>query len=536
MERAAIADDPVDVTRFEFEEFRSFAESANHMLAARKKSEAQFRLLLENSPVATLISDLEGRARFVNNSFVSLFGYSLEEVSTAERWFQLAFPDESYRAELLDEWQRAFKDACDKDGLFGGKEVRIRCADGVERDVFVSASLYTDRLIVHFQDRTEQKHAEEILRQSQKMEAMGQLAGGVAHDFNNMLGGIIGAAELLKRRVPENPEATKYTSMILEAAGRAAGLTEKLLVFSRKQTVEAVPVDLHAILRDVVAILENSIDKRVAIELDLSANESVVVGDVAQLQAVFLNLGINAAHAMPEGGRLSFRTHARDLAEADRRLFELKPGRYIEVEVADTGSGIPPEILPRIFEPFFTTKEPGKGTGLGLSAAFGAVQQHGGSIKVYSDVGIGTCFRVLLPLTCDVGVRPTPVPAYFSGKGLVLVVDDEKIMRDTARALLEDVGYRVLLADDGCQALEVFRSRLGEIDWVILDMVMPCMNGKDCFFAMRSLQPDVRIVLSSGLIGGDDLDEMMAAGLTGVIRKPFRSAELYRALEGDREG
>ncbi len=411
---------------------------------------------------------------------------------------------------------------------------------GTERRIADSCTLIHDvkekvlGAVLVFRDITAEHALQEQLNHSQKMEAIGQLAGGFAHDFNNMLTGIKGGAELLQfqKNISENKESAEYLSMILAAVGRATDLAGKLLTFSRRQVLHSTPIDVHQAIKDAISLIEKTIDKRIRILSDLSAEASVVIGDQTQLQNVFLNMGINAFHAMPEGGTLSFASKIIALGQAycDASPFGLVPGNYIDIEVRDTGCGIKPENLSRIFEPFFTTKEPGKGTGLGLAVAYGAVQQHNGAITVYSEPGIGTCFHIVLPLTDKTVTSLSQEPEVIHGKGLVLVADDESVMRIVARAFLKKWGYDTVIAENGRMAVDLYRERAGEIDLVILDMIMPEMNGRDCFFAIKNIRPDAKIVLSSGFSRNEDVLDLKEHGLKGFVRKPFSSGELSRIV------
>lgn len=387
-------------------------------------------------------------------------------------------------------------------------------------------------VVLVFRDITEENALREQLLQSRKMDTIGQLAGGIAHDFNNMLGGIIGSAELLKRRLPKDQKNDKFLGMIVESAERAAELTSKLLAFARKQHVSSTPVDAHLALRNTLGILEATLDRRVKINLDLVAESSMVVGDLTQLQNVFLNLCLNAAQAMPEGGELSISSQSTELDQiyCDHSSFDLQAGTYLEIAFRDTGCGIPAERFEKIFEPFFTTKEQGRGTGLGLSAVLGTMQMHKGAVTVYSEEGAGTVFHILLPLTDDDPAYVAPVSQPLRGSGLILVVDDEAVMRATAAAILEELGYQVLLAETGQVGLEIFRERQVDIDLVLLDMIMPEMNGRDCFAEMRKLDPEVKVILSSGFTRSEDIVNLRAAGLLGFIRKPYRGVVLSQAV------
>jgi signal transduction histidine kinase/CheY-like chemotaxis protein len=363
--------------------------------------------------------------------------------------------------------------------------------------------------------------AEEELRQAEKMRAMGQLAGGVAHDFNNMLGGIIGAAELLQVEV-SSESGQEYLKLILDAAERAGSLTRQLLAFTRKDKLLSIPVNLHEVIRAALLLLERSIDKRVTLTTELKAEAALVMGDASQLQNVFLNLGINAAHAMPNGGELFIGTcdlpHGPD-------------GPRLEVRVRDCGAGILPEHLPHIFEPFFTTKAPGRGTGLGLAAVYGTIQDHRGRITVTSELGAGTEFRIQLP--CVSGAEApseTRDEDCARGAGCVLIIDDEPLMRATARGALERLGYSVLEAKNGRVGIELYRAHHARVSVVLLDMLMPELSGGECFDALQSIDPNVRVVACSGFTEDHRVMRLKARGLRSFLRKPFRIHELAEAI------
>ncbi len=381
-------------------------------------------------------------------------------------------------------------------------------------------------------DMTEMKKMEEQLNQALKMDAIGQLAGGIAHDFNNMLGGIMGASELLHMYSDNAEKRERYINLIKSTAEHASELTAKLLAFSRKTEIELLPVDIHKVIDDTYYLLLRTIDRKIDIELDLKAEISAIKGDMSQLLNIFLNLGINAGHAMPNGGMLSFSTRNAELDETWCRINspDLDPGRYIIVEVRDTGNGIPLEYISRIFDPFFTTREKGKGTGLGLSAVYGNVKQHHGTITVYSETGHGTIFHIYFPLT-EENIRPLKKPGdLIKGSGTVLVVDDEEIMRMTAKEILNYLGYEVLEAANGKEAIEIFHEKHEAINLVLLDMIMPVMNGHECFMEMKKIDPDVKVIIASGFILDHNLDEMKTVGLSGFIRKPYQTADLSSLL------
>ena len=385
------------------------------------------------------------------------------------------------------------------------------------------------------QAEKEKRELEEQLSQSRKMDAIGQLAGGVAHDFNNMLGGILGAAQLLKspkRNLDE--KSTKFVNMIVQAAERAADLTTKLLTFARKGKIESSVNDINEILDDSFSILTKTIDKKIDIIINMKAKNSLVKGDRADLQNCFINLGINSSHAMDGGGQLICTTENifLDNNYCDASSFNLVPGDYVKVEMKDTGIGINSNNLDKIFEPFFTTKKLGEGTGLGLAAVYGTVLDHFGAIVVDSKVDIGTKFSLFFPITKDsLEVENITNEIILTGvTGRILLVDDEELMRITGEHILREMGFDVILAKDGEQGVEIFRAEYESIDLVIMDMIMPKKNGSEAFYKMREIDPNIKIVISSGFIKDENIDNLRKDGLFGYIGKPYRDVELSELL------
>jgi PAS domain S-box-containing protein len=386
-------------------------------------------------------------------------------------------------------------------------------------------------VVAVFRDLTEEMLIQEKLKQSQKMDAIGQLAGGVAHDFNNALSGIIGATQLLEREI-QGEFANKILKMIEKSADRAADLTAKLLAFSRKSSLDIASQDFHAVIQTSIDILSRTIDKKITLVKKLEAQETVVCGNFSELESVILNLGINASHAMPDGGTISFYTknEVLDQKYCETSNFVLTPGKYILLEVKDTGCGIPPENLGKIFDPFFTTKEPGKGTGLGLSASYGNILHHKGAITVYSEPDRGSVFRIYLPVYKGNVVEACRIDMNYTGTGTILLVDDEPAIRFTNRLILEEAGYKVMLAKNGLEALDIYKENSNQIDLVILDMIMPEMNGNECFFKLIKEFPEAKVILCSGFLQDADIYEMKSAGLKAFICKPCKSSELLRAV------
>jgi len=389
-------------------------------------------------------------------------------------------------------------------------------------------------VVLVFRDVTEEYTLQEKLRQSQKMDAIGQLAGGIAHDFNNMLGGIMGAVQILEKYTKDSPKSQKFLNIIFDASVRAADLTSKLLAFARKQPEASTSIPIHKPLKDAYELVEKTIDKRIKIITELSHENYKVIGDPSQLQSALINILINASHAIQGGGTITITTRDKILDSRYCLLshFDLSPGNYVEISISDTGKGIFPEHIEKIFEPFFTTKKEGQGTGLGLSAVLGTVQQHKGEITVKSQINQGTVFKILLPLSSETQIQDQiEKPVNVSGKGKILIVDDEHVIRITAQAILENLGYEIKTAVNGKDALEVIKNSPDNFDLVLLDMIMPEMNGKECFIELKKINPEIKVVLSSGFSREEDIELMRSLGIKGFIRKPFTGSELGIAVK-----
>ncbi|MBD3219986.1 response regulator [bacterium] len=388
--------------------------------------------------------------------------------------------------------------------------------------------------VIVMHDRTDEVTLRNQLFQAQKLEAVGQLAGGVAHDFNNLLTSILGNAELLADRLADDEEARSSAEEIMVASGRAADLTGQLLAFSRKGKFQVAAVDLNALAEEVARLLSRSIDKRIELQTVLSADGAVVEGDPSQLHHALLNLGLNARDAMPDGGTLTISTRNVHLDDQDRRLRGTgRPaGPYVELAVADTGWGMTEEVRSRIFEPFFTTKGPGEGTGLGLASVYGCVINHGGILDVATVAGDGSTFTILLPRTARaLDQRDRPAQPAVSGEGRIMIVDDEEVVRALAERALARYGYEVISCEDGIEAIERLRKEREEIDLVILDLVMPRLSGEQTFDELRRLDPGVPILIASGFTQDAAVQGLIHRGAAGFLAKPFQLAHLARTVD-----
>lgn len=413
-------------------------------------------------------------------------------------------------------------------------------------DYLVKAEMTPDQLrrsiegaLAQYRLRQEKALLAEELRQSQKMEAIGQLAGGLAHDFNNMLTGILGFVELALMKSHEK-EVEADLVQVQNTALRMKDLIRRLLSFSRRSRSEYAPVELGQLIRELETILAHSIPKNVELKIEMGPEKLCLYGNAGMLHQVLLNLCLNAVEAMSRGGvlRIGLRK-IEDGQELRVRYPHLAKGPLAALEVEDTGKGIEREHLDRIFEPFYTTKNLSseKGTGLGLAIVWQNVREHDGAVEVTSEPGHGSVFRVYLPLGAANG-QPGGLPAeerMTEGNETILVVDDEALVRDVASRMLKRLGYRVLTAADGRSAIDLYGERVGDIDAVILDLSMPGMDGEQCLKRLVEIDPGVRVLISSGH-NLDDLDDGVSQTICGVIQKPYRIRELAGRVRGVLDG
>jgi PAS domain S-box-containing protein len=501
---------------------------------ALKESEGQYRLLAENISDVIWTVDIEtGGLRYVSPSIRNLTGFTPGEVMQMPV-SELVSPETLEKAQGLFESQIGAV----KSGAFEPitVEMGLLAKDGgvISTESRMSAVYAADGTPLYLlgltRDVSERRRLEEQLRQSAKMQAIGELAGGVAHEFNNMLTGILGYANMLRLTAEPGTSVHESARTIEKAAERAADLTRKLLGFARRGRQRRESVDLNGVIREVVSLLRQTISETIHVSCEMNVEDLVVIGDSGQLEQVLLNLALNARDAMPSGGDLAFATGIAELTESGNIPEpDVKPGRFAFVTVADTGSGITQEDMHRIFEPFFTTKGQGRGTGMGLAMVYGTVRNHGGFTTVESKPGEGSTFKVYIPLdSCEVPEEPAPVaePSAHSGTGRILVVDDEDLVRDVARSMLEICGYEVVTVSTGQEAVDYYRDHGDGIDLVLIDMVMPEMSGRDCFRALKEMDPDVRAVLSTGYGANGEARDIVQEGMAGLVLKPFSKGAL----------
>ncbi len=503
-------------------------------LTERKRAEMELARLAtatEQAAEAIVMIDLEGQIEYVNPAFERITGYRRDE-AIGKKWNELI--SNEYDESFYDELWRVLREgqvwtgrmrSCRKDGSVYEEE----CSISPIRDqngVIVS-------YVAVKRDVSQEAELENRLRQSQKLEAVGLLAAGIAHDFNNLLAGIKGFAELLTLDEEAGPKVSDYAQEILKAASRAADLTGQLLAFARKGRFLSILVNVNEVIDEVVAILERSIDRRIEIKQNYRTERPFISGDPSQIQSAILNLAINARDAMPEGGRLTFQTENVHLDETYCQLhsLDLGAGDYLAVSLTDTGIGMDEAVMAHIFDPFFTTKAQGQGTGLGLSGVYGCLRNHHGSVEVTSQLGGGSTFRLLFPVTAEQQKQAVPSERrlQLTGEERLLLVEDEEVVRNLAIKILTNAGYRVTACADGPEAVALYRDGASEFDLILLDMMMPNMHGKDVFAAMKQINPHVCVLLMSGY-SDSNVQEVLDQGIKGFIPKPFRSKQLLQKI------
>ncbi|HAK59277.1 MAG TPA: hypothetical protein DCO77_02690 [Nitrospiraceae bacterium] len=491
-------------------------------------SEQKYRALFDNANDGIAVLDPDGTMVTVNHRFSELHGfdnaallgahYRLLEVEEREGMI-----DERLARILAGEATVYEAEHYKKDGGRIIFEISVKAIDIGGKPHIQS----------FHRDITEKKMLQTQLFQSQKMESIGVLAGGIAHDFNNILTAILGHAEVLRRKSsPLDSAALRRIKTIEDAARRAGQMVAKLLSFARKDSMEMVPANLNDVVQDTVDLLERTlINKKVKATLEVDRAIPAINGDSIQLEQIITNLIVNAADAMPQGGTITIQTAFMDLGDKAPLLHPLlAPGKYVVLTIADTGVGIPDEILGKIFDPFFTTKEPGKGTGLGLAMVYGIVKAHKGEIRVMSRQGLGTIFEVYLPATdnpVQEGIEEPSLEA-MAGRENVLIVDDEKNVLSFMKDTLEAQGYKVIAADNPVYAQDLFQQMAGEIDLVITDMVMPLVNGKELVRQFKKIRPEVKMIAMSGIDPGKLSQE--GATVDAFLKKPFEGIILLTAV------
>jgi PAS domain S-box-containing protein len=499
-------------------------------LRQAEEERARLSSAVEQAAESIVITDAEGVLVYVNPAFERVTGFGRDEV-LGQNFRTLERGEDSERVHWTM-WATLSRG----ESWSGCLVTKRKDGTPLVQETTISPVRDAAARIVNYvgvmRDVTYERQIEAELRQAQKMEAMGRLAGGVAHDFNNILTIITGRCQILMQREAENAALRRELDLISSAANRAASLTRQLLIFSRKEVVNPRVLDLGALVANLEKMLGRLIGEHIELVIVQEPGLGHVKADPGQLEQVLMNLAVNGRDAMPTGGRLTLATANADETHA-RRHAGAAPGPYVMLVVTDTGCGIPPDVLPRIFEPFFTTKGPEKGTGLGLATVYGIVKQGGGDIAVESEQGKGTTFRILLPRvdqSLEQARSPGARPGALRGSETILLVEDEEEVRALAREIFRTNGYTVLEARHGREALDVVGRHAGPIHVLVTDVVMPQMGGPALARQLVRLRPDLKVLYVSGYTDDEVLSHGVAQGSAAFLQKPFTEALLLHRV------
>ncbi len=496
--------------------------------AALRESENRYRTVLEANPDSVIVYDMEGRVTYLNPTFTRVFGWSLEE--RLGKKMDIFVPEEDWpKTKIMIEKVLAGE-------YVSGIETRRYTKTGDIIPVSISGAIYNDRngnpagSVVNLRDITEQKKLEARIQQSQKMEAIGTLAGGIAHDYNNLLMGIMGNLSLISLDLDSSHPSWTKLNNIEKYVQSGADLTKQLLGFAKGGKYEVKPVDINDLLEKSSEMFRRT-KKEIRIHRKYQKEIWSVEVDPNQIEQVLLNLYVNAGQAMPGGGDLYLQTENVTLNDNYVRHFSAESGNYVKISVKDTGVGMDENTLKRIFDPFFTTKDRSRGTGLGLASAYGIIKNHGGIINVHSAIGQGSTFDVYLPASLKKVVQKEHLKREaLKGSETILLIDDEDIIIDIGGQILERLGYRALMARSGKEAIEIYRANKNKINIVILDMIMPGVGGGETYDRLKKINPEIKVLLSSGYSINGQASEIMNRGCNGFIQKPFNVEQLSRKI------
>jgi PAS domain S-box-containing protein len=507
---------------------RESEDRNKNIYSKAKRAEQIYRSLLHSSADAIATYDLEGRTVYISPAFTKIFGWSLKEMEGKRMPFVPESETESSMAII--------RNLVEKGTPCQGFETKRYTKDGRLLDVSISASRYNDHegnpigTLVILRDISEKKRLEAQLHYIERMEAIGTLAGGIAHDFNNLMMGMLGNISLILYDIGSDSPHYEKLKNIEKLIQSGSKLTSQLLGYARKGKYEVRALNLNQLVKESSETFGRT-RKEIVIHRELAENLFSVMADEAQIQQILMNLFINAADAMPGGGDLFLKTSNVTHEDLGDKPYKPKSGDYILLKVRDTGTGMDPKVMDRIFEPFFTTKELGRGSGLGLASVYGIIKGHGGYIDVESKKGQGTIFSIYLPASEKSIQKTSKIPQrILKGNENILLVDDEDLVINVGAQLLEKLGYTVLQAHGGREAVKIFTDANHSIDMVILDMVMPDMGGSEVFDRIKGIDPNVKVLLSSGYSIDGEAAEILKRGCEGFIQKPFSMEDLSRKI------
>jgi PAS domain S-box-containing protein len=496
---------------------------------ALRESENKYRTVLEANPDSVIVYDKAGKVSYLNPTFTNVFGWTLEECLGQRMDMFIPQKNRPETAEMI------------KKLLAGENLLAIQTHQNTKSGdiipVSISSAIFYDSenqpagSVVNLRDIREQKKLETQIHQAQKMEAIGTLAGGIAHDYNNLLMGILGNTSLMGFDLRSDHPHYERLKNIEKYVQSGADLTKQLLGLAKGGKYEVKPIDINDVMEKSSEMF-NRTRKEIRIHSNYQKDLWRVEADTSQIEQVLLNLYVNASQAMPGGGELYLKTKNVVLDDSYTRHFSLKGGNYVKISVRDTGTGMDDNIKKRIFDPFFTTKDIGRGTGLGLASAYGIVKNHGGMITVYSMIDKGSTFNIFLPAsTKEVKQNMMINQKTLKGTGTILLVDDEDMIIDVGSHILASLGYMPLLARSGKEAIDVYQKNRDRIAMVILDMIMPGMGGGETYDRLKKIDPEIRVLLSSGYSIDGQASEIIDRGCNGFIQKPFNVIQLSRKIK-----
>ncbi len=506
---------------------QTLEEKIRERTAALRDSENRYRAFFESTGTAIVITEEDGTVSLVNTEFENMFEMKREAVEGKRKW------EEFIKAEDLEKMKRyeAARTVSPK-SVPKHYEFQTIELNGKVKDIFMTVSFIpgTSKKISSLIDISDKKRLENGLQQAQKMEAVGTLAGGIAHDFNNLLMGIQGYASLMLIKMKKRDEHYEPLSKIEELVQSGSNLTRQILGFARGGKYEILPSNLNDLIEKTSTMFGRT-KKEIQIIKTLQDDLWTVDADRGQVEQVLLNLYVNAWHAMPGGGNLYLETANVNLMEHDNPAFETTPGPYVKVSVTDTGVGMDQKTLQRIFEPFFTTREMGRGTGLGLAMVYGIMKGHNGIINVYSEKGQGTSFHLYFPVSGNEIMDEEAADKTLEfGTETILIVEDEEIVLTVSKNLVSSLGYHVITARSGQEAVDIYRTKTEPIDLVMLDMIMPGMSGGETFEQLKAMNPDIRAILCSGYSMNEQANRIIERGCRFFLQKPFSISTLSQKI------
>jgi PAS domain S-box-containing protein len=491
--------------------------------------------ILEHHPVGIALIDKDGGYQYLNPAFTNITGYTLQDIAVGRDWFEKAYPDPIYRKRVIHAWK---SDRSSEEGKCADIEFVITCKDGQTKYIEFRTTHLNDYSITVLTDITRQKQAKEEreklqtqLFHAQKIESIGQLAGGVAHDFNNILSAIMGYGEILKMKIDRDDPRKVYVEHILASSEKAAGLTQSLLAFSRKQMIELKPHNVNTLIKTTEKLLRRLLTEDIEMEIISKNTDVTIMADKTQIDQVLMNLTTNAHDAMPKGGRFTIEIkRVKPDAEFLQMHEYIETGEYALISVQDTGIGMDKKTIEQIYDPFFSTKEVGKGTGLGLSMVYGIIKQHKGFIDVYSEPGVGTTFYIYIPEIKKIDEEKPETLKIKGGTETILIAEDNAELRNLNKMLLSMAGYTVIDAVDGEDALRRFSEHKDEIDLLLLDVVMPKKNGQEVYDEIKKVNPHIKVLFTSGYTGEVIIDKGVHDKTVNFIKKPLSSHDLLNKI------